>query len=112
MTSRQAKIQEDTHFRIVRILQYNPDLARRELADKLDITAGGMSYWLNALIDKGFVMLGNFHKNKFEYIYLLALQGIAEKWVGSVDFWNVRWKSTRCWRWRLRHWKSKWVKKR
>jgi hypothetical protein len=33
MTSRQAKIQEDTHFRIMRILQENPDLTQRELAD-------------------------------------------------------------------------------
>ena len=32
MTSRQAKILEDTHFRIMRILQENPDLTQRELA--------------------------------------------------------------------------------
>ena len=38
MTSRQAKIQEDTHFRIMRILQDNPDLTQRELADKLGMS--------------------------------------------------------------------------
>ena len=41
MTSRQAKIQEDTHFRIMRILQDNPDLTQRELADKLGMSVGG-----------------------------------------------------------------------
>lgn len=81
MTSRQAKIQEDTHFRIMRILQDNPDLTQRELADKLGMSVGGLNYCLNALIDKGFVKMGNFHKskNKFKYVYLLTPQGIAEK---------------------------------
>lgn len=35
MTSRQAKLQEDTYFRVMRILQENPDLTQRELAEKL-----------------------------------------------------------------------------
>jgi DNA-binding MarR family transcriptional regulator len=47
MTSRQAKIQEDTHFRIMRILQDNPDLTQRELADKLGMSVGGLNYCLN-----------------------------------------------------------------
>ena len=81
MTSRQAKIQEDTHFRIMRILQGNPDLTQRELADMLGMSVGGLNYCLNALIDKGFVKIGNFQKskNKFKYVYLLTPQGIAEK---------------------------------
>ncbi len=78
---RQAKIQEDTHFRIMRILQDTPDLTQRELADKLGMSVGGLNYCLNALIDKGFVKMANFSKskNKFKYVYLLTPQGIAEK---------------------------------
>jgi EPS-associated MarR family transcriptional regulator len=81
MTSRQAKIQEDTHFRIMRILQENPDLTQRELAEKLGMSVGGLNYCINALIDKGFVKMGNFSKskNKFKYVYLLTPQGIAKK---------------------------------
>ena len=81
MTSRQAKIQEDTHFRIMRILQENPDLTQRELADHLGMSLGGLNYCLRALIDKGFVKMQNFQnsKNKFKYVYLLTPQGIAEK---------------------------------
>jgi EPS-associated MarR family transcriptional regulator len=81
MTSSQAKIQEDTHFRIMRILQDNPDLTQRELAEMLGMRVGGLNYCLNALIDKGFVKMGNFQKskNKFKYVYLLTPQGIAEK---------------------------------
>ena len=88
MTSRQAKIQEDTHFRIMRILQENPDLTQRELAEKLGMSVGGLNYCLNALIDKGFVKMGNFHKskNKFKYVYLLTPQGLAEKVVLTTRF--------------------------
>ena len=81
MTSRQAKTQEDTHFRIMRILQENPDLTQRELAENLGMSLGGLNYCLNALIDKGFVKMQNFSnsKSKFKYVYLLTPMGIAEK---------------------------------
>ncbi len=81
MTSRQAKLQEDTYFRVMRILQENPDLTQRELAEMLGMSVGGLNYCLNALIEKGFVKIGNFQKskNKFKYVYLLTPQGIAEK---------------------------------
>ena len=81
MTSRQAMITEDTHFRIMRILQENPDLTQRELAEKLGMSVGGLNYCLNALIDKGLVKMQNFSnsKNKFKYVYLLTPMGIAEK---------------------------------
>jgi EPS-associated MarR family transcriptional regulator len=81
MTNRQSKIQEDTQFRIMRILQENPDLTQRELAKKLGMSVGGLNYCLNALIDKGLVKMQNFQnsKNKFKYVYLLTTMGIAEK---------------------------------
>jgi EPS-associated MarR family transcriptional regulator len=81
MTSRQAKIQKDTHFLIMRIVQENPDLTQRELAEKLCISVGGLNYCLNALIDMGLVKMQNFSssKNKFKYVYLLMPMSIAEK---------------------------------
>jgi EPS-associated MarR family transcriptional regulator len=81
MTSRQANVREDTHFRIMRILQENPDLTQRELAEKLGMSVGGLNYCLNALIDKGLVKMQNFSrsKNKFGYVYLLTPKGISEK---------------------------------
>ena len=81
MTNRQANTQDETHFRVMRILQDNPDLTQRELAQKLGISVGGLNYCLNALIDKGFVKVSNFQqsKNKFKYVYLLTPQGFAEK---------------------------------
>ncbi len=81
MTSRQAKLQEDTFFRVMRILQENPDLTQRELAERLGISVGGLNYCLKALIEKGLVKMKNFttSKNKFGYVYVLTPNGIAEK---------------------------------
>jgi len=81
MRSRKATIQEDTHFSIMLILQQNPDLTQRELAEKLGLSVGGLNYCLNALIDKGLVKMQNFSKskNKFKYVYLLTPMGMAEK---------------------------------
>jgi EPS-associated MarR family transcriptional regulator len=74
-------IQKDSHFRIMRILQENPDLTQRELAEMLGMSVGGLNYCLKALMDKGFVKMGNFQKskNKFKYVYLLTPLGIAKK---------------------------------
>lgn len=81
MTTRPVKLQEDTHFRIMRILQDNPDLTQRELADQLGMSVGGLNYCLKALIDKGLVKMQHFKnsKNKFKYVYLLTPLGMAEK---------------------------------
>ena len=90
MTNRQTKIQEDTHLRIMRFLQDNPDLTQRELVEMLGMSVGWLNYCLNALIDKGFVKMGNFQKskNKFKYVYLLTPQGIAEK--ASLTNWFLK----------------------
>jgi len=81
MTSRQAKLQEDTNFRLLRLLQDNPGLSQRELAKALGISFGGLNYCLNALKDKGWVKMQNFSQsnNKLGYAYLLTPIGIAEK---------------------------------
>jgi len=81
MTSRQAKMQEDAYFRLMRILQENPDLTQRELAERLSVSVGGLNYCLKALIEKGLVKMQNFtqSKNKFGYVYILTPDGLAEK---------------------------------
>ncbi len=81
MASRQAKLQEDTYFRVMRLLQENPDLTQRELAQKLGVSVGGLNYCLKALMEKGLVKMQNFQqsKNKFGYVYVLTPRGIAEK---------------------------------
>jgi EPS-associated MarR family transcriptional regulator len=81
MNSRRSKIQEDTYFRVLRILQERPDITQRKIAQMLGVSTSGMNYCLNALIDKGWVKMHNFSesRNKFGYVYLLTPSGFAEK---------------------------------
>ena len=81
MTSRRSQLQEDTYFRVLRMLQDNPDMTQREIAEKLGISTSGLNYCIKALIEKGLVKVQNFSqsKNKFGYIYVITPQGLAEK---------------------------------
>ena len=81
LPSRQSQLQEDTTFRVMRLLEENPDLTQRELAERLGVSVGGLNYCLKALVQKGWVKVQNFSqsKNKFGYVYLLTPTGVAEK---------------------------------
>lgn len=81
MTSKRSKLQEDTHFRVLRLLQENPEMSQRELAEAVGVSVGGIHYVLNALIDKGLVKLGNFTaaEDKRRYAYVLTPKGIARR---------------------------------
>lgn len=81
MTSKRTKLQEDTHFRVLRLLQENPEMSQRELAEAVGVSVGGIHYVLNALIHKGLVKLGDFTaaEDKRRYAYILTPKGIARK---------------------------------
>ena len=74
-------IDPDVHFRVLHLLEEEPKLTQRELAEKLGISLGGANYCLKALIQIGHIKAGNFSNNpdKSVYLYLLTPQGIAEK---------------------------------
>ena len=74
-------IDPDVHFRVLHLLEEEPTLTQRELAQKLGISLGGVNYCLKALIEIGHIKAGNFSKNpnKSVYLYLLTPKGIAEK---------------------------------
>lgn len=81
MTSKRTKLQEDTHFRVLRLLRESPEMSQRELAEAVGVSVGGIHYVLKALIDKGLVKLGNFTaaEDKRRYAYVLTPRGIARK---------------------------------
>jgi EPS-associated MarR family transcriptional regulator len=65
----------------MRLIEANPVLTQRQLADVLGVSVGGLNYCLKALIQKGFVKVSRFRqtKNKFGYVYLLTPAGASEK---------------------------------
>jgi EPS-associated MarR family transcriptional regulator len=81
MTNASKKIDPDVHVRVLHLLEEEPNLTQRELAERLGISLGGVNYCLKALIDIGHIKTGNFKKNpdKSVYLYLLTPKGINEK---------------------------------
>lgn len=81
MSSRQKKLQEDTEFRVLRMLEAQPDATQRDLAENAGISVGALNYCLKALIAKGMVKMQNFSesRNKFGYVYVLTPDGLAHR---------------------------------
>lgn len=79
--TRQQQLQEDTHFRVLSLLEQNPELSQRDLAKALGVSLGGLNYSLKALMERGIVKVQNFSKSqsKLTYAYVLTPQGLAEK---------------------------------
>jgi|SRR6056297_291366 EPS-associated MarR family transcriptional regulator len=73
--------EEDVHFRVLRILEQNPDISQRELAAQLGIALGRTNYVLKALMEKGLVKIGNFSaaQDKRRYAYILTPKGVSRK---------------------------------
>jgi EPS-associated MarR family transcriptional regulator len=81
MASRRKEHQEDAKFRVFQIINVNPQLTSREIAQKVGISNGSAYYLLTSLIEMGFIKLSNFKDSsqKVKYSYLLTPKGIREK---------------------------------
>lgn len=76
MTPREA-----AHYRVLRLIEEQPEISQRELSRALGVSLGKTHYLLKALLDKGLVKADNFRRsdNKLAYAYLLTPSGIAAK---------------------------------
>ncbi|MGB3742376.1 MAG: MarR family EPS-associated transcriptional regulator [Castellaniella sp.] len=74
-------LHKESHLKALRLLESNPDLSQRELAQALGISLGKANYCVRALLDKGLIKMQNFRSsdNKLNYAYLLTPAGIAAK---------------------------------
>ena len=88
MASQRGQQQEETRFRVMRLLDEDPSISTREIAKKAGISNGAAYYCVTALVQKGFVKLKNFtqSKNKANYIYELTPRGIRAKAALTVSF--------------------------
>ncbi|MDE0985826.1 MAG: MarR family EPS-associated transcriptional regulator [Yoonia sp.] len=81
MASRREERQLDVRLRVMRLICEDAEMSTRQIADALGISNGSAYYVLTALVEKGFMKLGNFSSNprKGQYAYLLTPKGIREK---------------------------------
>lgn len=74
-------MQDETAYKLLKIIENEPHLSQREIAKKMGVSLGKVNYCLKSLIGMGILKIQNFYKNKKKcsYIYFLTPQGIEEK---------------------------------
>lgn len=88
VASNRAKRQEETQFRVMRLLAENPEISTRQIANAVGVSNGKAYYCLSALIEKGLVKVKNFSNadKKTSYLYQLTPRGIREKALLTTKF--------------------------
>jgi EPS-associated MarR family transcriptional regulator len=72
---------EQAQLRILKIIETEPEISQRQLAEVLGVSLGKTNYLIKALLNKGHIKAGNFLRaeNKMKYAYLLTPEGIRAK---------------------------------
>lgn len=83
-----TSVDDEMTYRVLGLLEQEPNISQRELSDKLGISLGKTNYCMRALIDKGLIKVTNFRAsdNKKAYVYLLTPSGLEEKARATVAF--------------------------
>ena len=81
MASKREDQRYEVRLRVLRLVQANPELSTRKIAEDVGISNGSAFYVLKALVEKGFLKLDNFKNNtiKGRYAYILTPKGVREK---------------------------------
>lgn len=69
------------HYRLLKLIEANPAINQREMAQAMGISLGKVNYCIKALVQKGIIKIDGFrhHGNKRAYVYLLTPGGIDAK---------------------------------
>ena len=79
---------DELRLKILRLIEANPSMSQRQIAGELGVSLGGVNYCLRALVEFGWIKVGNFAKSdhKLGYLYLLTPRGIREKTKITASF--------------------------
>jgi len=74
-------LSDENRYQLLKLLEENPEMSQRQIADALGVSLGKVNFCLRALIEIGSVKVANFSRspNKKAYVYLLTPKGIEEK---------------------------------
>jgi EPS-associated MarR family transcriptional regulator len=72
---------EEISYKLLKLIEQQPDLSQRELAKEMGISLGKTNYCLKGLMDKGWLKARNFKNsnNKIAYAYVFTPKGLREK---------------------------------
>lgn len=73
--------EQTAHYHLLRLIEHQPEISQRDLAQAMGVSLGKTHYLLKALLEKGLVKANNFRRsdNKLAYAYLLTPSGIAAR---------------------------------
>ena len=79
---------ESLDFELLYLLEKQPGLTQREIADRLGVSLGKVNYCLRGLAEKGAIKFRNFRvsENKLRYVYVLTPQGISQRMAMTQRF--------------------------
>ena len=79
---------QELEYRALKLLEKQPDMTQRQIAEELNVSLGKTHYLIKSLIDVGWVKFDNFQRSdkKWGYAYLLTPNGIIEKAVITAQF--------------------------
>jgi EPS-associated MarR family transcriptional regulator len=74
-------VNDETHYRLLKLIESNPEMSQRDLADAMGVSLGKLNYCLRAVMERGLVKVKNFkaNPNKRIYAYYLTPKGAEEK---------------------------------
>ena len=81
-------LSDENRYKILKLLESNPELNQRQVAVALGISLGKTNYCLKALIEKGLIKAGKFRRkpSKGSYAYFLTPKGFDEKAKVTIRF--------------------------
>jgi MarR family transcriptional regulator, temperature-dependent positive regulator of motility len=83
-----SMLNDEMHYRVMRLLEANPEITQRDVARELGVSLGKANYSVRALIRKGWVKAISFKnaQQKAAYLYCLTRRGRQEKARLTVQF--------------------------
>ena len=72
---------DEIHYKIIKLVEKNPNISQRDLAKALGVSLGKANYCLKAIMEVGLIKIKNFrnNQNKLSYAYILTPKGIEQK---------------------------------
>lgn len=74
--------EQEARFKLLKVLEQNPDYKQRQLAQAIGLSLGKTNYIIRALLDQGLLKIGKFIKadNKItKAAYILTPSGLRER---------------------------------
>lgn len=81
-------LSDEYRYKILKLLEKEPALSQRDLANALGVSLGKVNFCIRALMEKGLLKARNFRnsRNKTAYMYYLTPTGFEEKARVTVRF--------------------------